>query len=271
MNNISIARETIRITEQGSYALNGKTVSLPDMNFRQVTVLTPEQGAALTAAFQPRKDAMCRIEVTAEDSFSAAQAMGGVPLVLNFANAHHAGGGFMLGANAQEEALCRCSTLYASLTAEAAKEMYHYNNTHLSAVESDYMLLSPEVCVFRDHKCELLEQPFAAAVITAPAPNRRGAALFARKKTIRDTFRRRIRIILAAAAQYGYRELVLGAWGCGAFGNQPNEVAGDFRHVIVKEKYGSAFDRIRFAVYGNPEGRNIRAFASEFEKETGKA
>ena len=270
MNNISVARETIRIIERGSYTVGGKTVSLPDMNYSQVIVMTPEQGAALVDAFQPRFGSMCSISVTAEDTFSAAQTMGGVPLVLNFANGHHAGGGFLFGANAQEEALCRCSTLYASISSETAKEMYRYNNTHLSAVESDYMLLSPSVCVFRDYRSEMLEQPFPAAVITAPAPNRRGAAAFANKQTIRETFQRRIRIILAAAAQYGYRDAVLGAWGCGAFGNDPAAVAADFRQVIVQEHFGSAFDRIRFAVCGNPNGRNIRAFLDEFAKETAK-
>lgn len=265
MNRIAIAKETIRITELGKYEVNGKTVALPAQDFAQTAVYSPERGAALVQAFTPREGAaLCRIAVTNEDSFSAARALGGVPLVMNFANAHHAGGGFLLGAQAQEEALCRCSTLYASLTSPAAKEMYHYNNRHLSRVESDYMLLSPQVCVFRDAECSLLPEPFAAAVITAPAPNRRGAALFASAKLIEETFLRRIRILLSIAADCGYRDLVLGAWGCGAFGNDPQKVAGAFRQALVNERFGTAFDRVRFAVYGNPEGKNFRAFSTVF-------
>lgn len=100
---------------------------------------------------------MCKVSVINADSFQAARQYEN-PLVMNFANAHNPGGGFKLGANAQEEALCRCSTLYASITSKEASKMYLYNNTHLSTVESDYMLYSPDVCVFRDEQYELLEE-----------------------------------------------------------------------------------------------------------------
>ena len=144
--------------------------------------------------------------------------------------------------------------------------MYRYNNTRISAVESDYMLLSPEVCVFRDEHCALLEKPFTAAVITLPAPNRRGAAMLAPKKLIAETMTRRIRIMLHIAAKHGYRELVLGAWGCGAFGNSPEDVSGYFKSVLIGEEYGRCFDRVVFAVYGKPDGTNITAFRQTFGK-----
>lgn len=265
MNNIAIAKETIRITEAGQYPLGEKTVSLPDYDFTAVTVISPETGekllaSALNAEKYPEP---CSIAVTTEDSFAAA-ARFEKPLVMNFANAHHAGGGFLLGANAQEEALCRCSTLYASIHSEAAKEMYTYNNTHASSVESDYMLLSPNVCVFRDHHCRLTEQPFTVGVVTVPAPNRHGAALFASGKKIEETILRRIRIMLRAAVQYGYRDLVLGAWGCGAFGNDPAVVAECFRKALADDGLSAYFRNICFAVYGSPEGRNYKAFTAVF-------
>ena len=162
---------------------------------------------------QFQKTDSCKITIENCDSFEAAKKLEN-PLVMNFANAHVAGGGFLLGATAQEEALCRCSTLYASISSEKAKEMYHYNNTHASMVESDYMLLSPEVCVFRDVNCQLMTDTFTTAVITIPAPNRRGAALLASKQLITETFLRRIRIMLRLSAKHGYQSLVLGAWGC---------------------------------------------------------
>lgn len=187
-------------------------------------------------------------------------------MVMNFANAHVPGGGFLLGATAQEEALCRCSTLYASIHSAKASEMYRYNNTHVSAVESDYMLLSKEVYVYRDEKCEPLEAPFQVGVITIPAPNRHGAAMFAPAALVRDTMQRRIRIMLRVAAKHGYRELVLGAWGCGAFGNNPVDVAGYFKQVFVGEQYGKCFEKVCFAVYGREDGRNITAFREQFQK-----
>lgn len=263
MNKIAIARETIRITKEKQYTVGEQTVFLPEQNYAQTLVYTPETGAALPSAM--RNDApMCTFSVTTEDSFEAARQFVN-PLVMNFANAHSPGGGFLLGAQAQEEALCRCSTLYASLTSEEAKEMYHFNNTHLSPVESDYILLSPVVCVFRDVRCELLKTPFSAAVITLPAPNRRGAAIFASNETINQTILRRIRIMLRIAAANGYRNLVLGAWGCGEFGNKPEQVAATFRQVLIDEQYGTAFDEVRFAIYGRPDGRNYLAFQKIFD------
>ena len=210
-----------------------------------------------------------KISVTKEGSFQAAMRLASMNpeakiAVMNFANAHRAGGGFELGANAQEEALCRCSTLFASISSAEAKEMYRYNNSHISAVESDYMLLSPEVCVFRDAEGQLMEDNFTAAVITVPAPNKRGAAMFATSKLISETFIRRIRIMLAIAIENGYRNLVLGAWGCGAFGNKPESVAEYFRQVLIDDGYGKCFDNVCFAIYGRTDSRNFTAFNDVF-------
>ena len=170
----------------------------------------------------------------------------------------------MLGANAQEEALCRCSTLYASITSDAAAEMYRYNNTHLNAVESDYMLFSPNVCVFRDHHCNLTDDLFQTAVITAPAPNRRGAAVLAGKKLLHDTFVRRFGIILRVAAMHGFRNVVLGAWGCGAFGNSPETVSECCAEALRSDGLANCFEEVCFAVYGKEDSRNYQAFAARF-------
>lgn len=263
MNNISAAKETIKITEKGSYTIAGKEVKLTGAPFDKVEVCTPEKGGELIKRPVPDGD-MCRIIVTNEDSFSAASRYER-PYVMNFANAHKAGGGFMLGANTQEESLCRCSTLYASIHSDKAAEMYRYNNTHLSTVESDYMLYSPEVCVFRSKDLELLEEPFQASVITTSAPNRYGAAFIASKQTVEETFLRRIRIVLRIAEEHGHKNLILGAWGCGAFGNKPDEVAECFRKVLIDEGLGRAFDEVCFAVYGSTDGKNYKAFAEAFK------
>lgn len=265
MNNIEIAKQTMKITKEKAYEISGKRIDLPKMDFQTVEVFSPKAGKDLLAWDISEKfgERMCRISVVNEDSFQAARRFE-KPFVMNFANAHNPGGGFLLGANAQEEALCRCSTLYASITSKAASEMYVYNNTHLSAVEFDYMLLSPNVCVFRNEKYELLEQPFTAAVITIAAPNRYGAALLAPGKLIEETMVRRIRIMLRIAAKKEYRNLILGAWGCGAFGNKPKDVSGYFQKVLIEEGYGRCFDEVCFAIYGSTDGKNITAFREKF-------
>ena len=265
MNNIAVANETIKITADGFYEKDGKRVELPKNDFTAVTAYSPEKGAELLKNTVIPDGKICEITVTTEDSFTAASRFE-KPFVMNFANAHKAGGGFRLGANAQEEALCRCSTLYASITSENAKEMYRFNNTHLSSVESDYMLYSPNVCVFRDHHCELLSEPFTTAVITIPAPNKRGAALLASNKKIAETMTRRIRIMLAIAAENSHKNLVLGALGCGAFGNKPDEVSEYFRNVLINERYGKLYDHVSFAIYGKEDGRNYLCFKKTFSE-----
>ena len=263
MNNIAIAKETIKITAQRSYILDGKEIKLPEGEYEKALVFSPKMGEELLKKNIPQEGELCRISVTTEDSFQAAHRYENA-FVMNFANAHNAGGGFTLGANAQEEALCRCSTLYASIHSAAASEMYRYNNTHLRAVESDYMIYSPKVCVFRNEKCELIEEPFFASVITVPAPNRHGAALFASNKTIKEAMMRRIRIMLMIAAENSHKSLILGAWGCGAFGNKPAEVAQYFREILIDEGFGRMFDEVCFAVYGKKDGRNYKAFREAF-------
>ena len=265
MNAIGIAKETIDITTKMEYILNGNVIQLPQVDYKRVVVYSPEDGEDLLGCDISEKyhEGFCHVSIVNEDSFQAARRFEN-PLVMNFANAHKPGGGFLIGANAQEEALCRCSTLYASISSGHASEMYKYNNTHISSVESDYMLLSPDVCVFRDEKCKLLDKPVTASVITIPAPNRFGAAMFVSNKKIAEVMIRRIRIMLIIAVQNGYKNLVLGAWGCGAFGNNPQNVAQYFKTVLIDEGYGKFFEEVCFAIYGNPEGKNIRAFQEEF-------
>ncbi len=263
MSHIAIAKETLAVIKAGEYLYDGRTVRLPENNHAAVEVISPISGAALLEAPMPEAGAMCRIAVTTDDSISAALKLRH-PLVMNFANAHHPGGGFMLGASAQEEAICRCSTLYASISSQAAGEMYRYNNTHLSAVESDYMLFSPEVTVFRDGACHFLAEPATISVMTVPAPNRRGAAIFASGDKIGEAMYRRICIMLRFAAQRGIRDLVLGAWGCGAFGNAPQAVSGYFKRALLDNRLGAYFDTVVFAIYGRTDSKNYLAFKETF-------
>ena len=266
MNYVQIARETIRISQEGFYQVNGKTVSFPNRKYDNVIVISPKMGEEILKwdIDEKKEDGKPVIEVINADSFQAAKNLK-EPLVMNFANAHNPGGGFVLGATAQEEALCRCSTLYESIHSKAASEMYRYNNTHLSSTESDYMLLSPDVYVFRNANCEILEEPFHVGVVTIPAPNRHGAALLTSSATIKEVMLRRIRIMLRMATRHAYQNIVLGAWGCGAFGNNPKDVSAYFKQVLIDEEYGKCFEKVCFAIYGKEDGKNITAFREQFK------
>lgn len=264
VNNILIAKETKRIIKDGQYELAGEIVKIPAIDYESVDVISPQLGEELLFENREKeKVVLNNVYIVPEDSFQAAKRYNN-PLVMNFANAHKPGGGFEFGATAQEEALCRCSTLIASIGSEKAKEMYQYNNSHIISVESDYMLLS-KVCVFRNEKCELVKEPFLAGVITVPAPNRMGLAALTPTKKIDEAMIKRIQIMLLVAKAKKYKSLVLGAWGCGAFRNNPENVAKCFKIVLEEYGYAKYFDNICFAIYGSENGKNITAFRKCFE------
>jgi len=204
------------------------------------------------------------IEVTPETTYVAARRLCAVekaasPVALNFASARNVGGGFLNGAKAQEEDLCRASALYPCL--EPQREYYEANRANRSALYTDHMIWSPEVPFFRDDKGELLEQPFTISIITAPAPNRAEVQRDpSQLEALRETFRRRCLQVLQIAAHRGHRTLVLGAWGCGAFRNDPEDAVNAFEAAL--RRTAGAFERVVFAVYERQDdGPNRTAFA----------
>lgn len=264
--NRQVARETLLITEQDFYLKDGKRIDLVGENFDEAIVILPDDATEFGKHLpQPPEDSFADISITNEDSFAAASKLGGNCLVMNFASAHSPGGGFLTGANAQEESLCRESTLYRSLTSEVADEIYAYNGRHRNPCKYNAMILSPNVCVFRDIKDEFLDEPFSTAVITIPALNKNGGAKNIPQGIIDDVMVSRLRNMFAAAVHYGYRNLVLGAWGCGAFGHDPERVAEYFHDVLLHEEFGAYFDKIVFAILDKGAKRNLKAFQEIFD------
>src|SRR6185436_9140860 len=123
-----------------------------------------------------------------------------------------AGGGFLRGARAQEEVLCRSSALIATLSGD---RMYEAHRRFAHGVSSDWVILSPEVPVFRDDSGTALDAPWTLSFITCAAPYAPAVG----QPAAGDLLKARIGRVLAVARAHGYDTLVLGAWGCGAFGN----------------------------------------------------
>ncbi|MFJ8016065.1 TIGR02452 family protein [Streptomyces sp. NPDC096339] len=224
-----------------------------------------------------RGPAATAIEVTGESSTVAARrlAAGGLETVagaprvavLNFASARNPGGGYVRGAKAQEEALCRASALYETLL--EAPEYYEVHRAERSTFYTDRVIHSPAVPVFRDDRGELMEPPFRAGFLTSPAPN---AGTIRRQEPERageipQALARRARLVLEVAALHGYERLVLGAWGCGVFRNDPHEVARAFAGQLTGTFTG-VFERVVFAVLDRDPGPR-RAFERVFEGHSG--
>jgi uncharacterized protein (TIGR02452 family) len=184
-------------------------------------------------------------------------------IALNFASAKNPGGGFLSGSEAQEESLARASSLYACLD---GRSMYPFHRRHGDSLYTDYVIYSPSVVVFRDDDGKLLETPFTCSFLTAPAPNA-GAVLQrdpARGDELRQALRRRIDKVLSVAAVEGYDAIILGAWGCGVFKNDPIEVAGQFQAALNGD-FAGVFRLICFAVLDRSnDGGTIAPFERAF-------
>lgn len=245
----ALGRETKRILELGHYtAPSGRTVDIADDVRRAVeaTLPYPPDEPVPRPRFSP---VATRFEVVNETTLDAARrlvAEGHRPVALNFASAKNPGGGFLNGARAQEESLCRASALSACLLRQP---MYDFHRRLGGGMYTSYALYSPDVPVFRTDEGSLLEVPYLCAFITAPAVNAKVVLgrEAARHPAVFAAMQERVYKVLAIAAAHGQDAAVLGAWGCGVFGNDPREIAELFRRELTGAFHG-AFARVVFAV-----------------------
>jgi len=262
-------REAVAITAAGGYLTpSGRRVELAEPVARAVSLsrdCMPDVAVAVSA--RPTDAAPTRVSVVNGTSLASARAIalrGVTPLVLNFASGKNAGGGFLKGARAQEESLARSSALFACLTKSG---MYAHHRASGDCLYTDWMIHSRDVPVFRDDESgDLLEASYACAFLTAPAPN--AAEVLQREPSRRDevngVMSARVGRALAICAAEGHRRLVLGAWGCGVFGNDPAIVARAFGEAL-DGTYAGVFDEVVFAVLDwSDERRFIRPFAERF-------
>jgi uncharacterized protein (TIGR02452 family) len=208
------------------------------------------------------------VELTPETTLEAARRLtiAGAEedlVCLNFASAKNPGNGFLSGSQAQEESLARSSGLYPCISQMA--EMYDHNRRLGTCLYSDHMIYSPGVPVFRDDSGKLLEAPYKLAFITAPAVNA-GAVMRnepARVNEIKATMESRLRKILWVAEQNRHQRLILGAWGCGVFGNSPATVATIFSEAMGPAgPFHGCFKQVVYAIYDRSSDQAIaKAFA----------
>ena len=204
------------------------------------------------------------------------------PAVLNMASLYHPGGGVLQGSGAQEEELCRRSTLAISLyqfslpggrygdlaemvCVKRRAERYPMDNTYGG-------IYSPDITFFRSTKDEgyaLLDEPFRAAVISVASLNYNpkhghnsldnGNIPEADKPILKE----KIRTILRIGALKGHDSLVLGALGCGAFCTPPAQMARLFHEVMDEQEFEGRFRKIVFAIIDSPSSNNFKPFLKE--------
>ena len=257
------------------------------INSSERLLLAVENSIQNTAIYQPYCDFSARsdrrhmtVTVTNERSLEAAARLsekhgGGRIAVLNFASATNAGGGVTKGSSAQEEALCRCSTLYPCLNTEhLRKNFYQVNRAGHSALYSDVCIYTPDILMIKSDTSSPERLPedkwINIDIITCAAPNLReqpsnhmnpnaGDPVKLSDRELLELHIKRGRNIMQTAVRNNADVLVLGAFGCGAFRNDPKIVSRAYKKLCTE--FGGYFDEICFAVFGPPDDqRNFNAF-----------
>ena len=268
--NVEIFRDTERLCK-----INPKlSASVKKATSSQKLIL---EGDPLAAQKKDIYEEPARVIVSKKRTYEAAAAYKGYHVVVhNFASASNPGGGVVKGANAQEECLCRCSGLYFNLN---SKDMWNgfyqpHRNAH-DPIHNDDIIFTPGVTVFKTDSAMPKLMPesdwYDVDVITCAAPNLRNKPsnqynngdgyrpIIMKDKELLALHEKRLRRILEVALSEGCDTIILGAFGCGAFENNPEVVALAYRNVI--KEYLNAFKNIEFAVYCSlRDDSNFRIF-----------
>ena len=233
--------------------------------------------------FDKLKRYSTEISVVNQDCLRAAKELyddGYSPAVVNFASFKVPGGGVRKGSRAQEENLCRRTNLFESIFRfidTLAKEYgLPLEKKRYPLPVNHGAIYSPSISVFResdDKNYEFMDELFNVDVITIAAlknPPLEKGHMNAWAKSIT---KEKIRTMLNLAIYWENDSIVLGAFGCGAFANPPEDVAKLFKEVLSEPEYCDKFEKIVFAVLDdgtshrahNPRG-NYLPFVETFSE-----
>jgi uncharacterized protein (TIGR02452 family) len=264
---VSVFEDTMERIKQSADLTSAMEHSLHNQQFIPAS-------AIISISDVPKADKPANIIVSQLRSFEAAvQYIGKRTAVLNFASATNPGGGVEKGASAQEECLCRVSTLYPCLTDQKMRDSFYTpHRKHGNALHNDDIIYTPKVLIIKDDDHNMLATPFLVDVISCAAPNLREKPNNAynsgdgNKVQISDNellalHEKRARKIFASAIANGVEVLILGAFGCGAFQNDPHIVAQAYKNVLPD--FAHYFRTIEFAIFCNAKNiENYQVFLS---------
>ena len=281
MDRKAVAKQTMAIMEKGYYEIEGHKIEIAALQKRSMEesfLLTPEQGTVILNKYESagENNVVMRKSYTAVTwncstvdailklTAEGKKGMGG----LNFASAKNPGGGFLNGAMAQEESIAASSCLYKTLLLH--KDYYVKNRDCKTMMYTDHAIYSPEVVFFRDKRFQLLKEPVTASVLTLPAVNMGQVMLKGEDvEYAEQVMKRRMKLSLGIFAEQGCGHLVLGAYGCGVFRNDPEKVAKWWRELL-DHTFRDVFETIVFAVLDTSSSQaSINAFEKVWGEEEG--
>ena len=156
-------------------------------------------------------------------------------LILNFASPFFPGGGYKLGFTTQEESLCYATSLYGEISKIKLRKFYFKNFLYLlNPVYTNEAILSRKVTIYRDNNFNLLKEPKNIDILTIAAPNNNFAKMmpWISEKQIQNAMKKKIELINFIINKYKYQTVILGAFGCGAFGNDIKNTAKIFKENV---------------------------------------
>lgn len=276
--NLNVFKDTERLVKTNKYLSeavkrsNVKQVIIPE--YMEVKDIIQETGININSDG-------ASIIVSRKRTFEAASAYEGMKVcVHNFASATNPGGGVTKGSSAQEECLCRCSTLYFNLnTSEMWSGFYSPHRAMQNPIHNDDCIYTSDVVVFKsDTACPSVlpeEQWYKVNVVTCAAPNLR--LIPSNAMNFRDGNKgikiadsdlyglhvKRLTRIMEVAKAGKNEVIILGAFGCGAFENNPKVVAQAAKTVV--DMFVNDFKIVEFAIYcSQRDEQNYKAFCEVF-------
>lgn len=276
-----IGDETLKAIGDGVYTLDGQTYDLAQSlsNSKLSTrYYSPDSMLSNWSTMQATGSSTPATEIFILETSTLAgsrmlskQATGAIG-VLNFASAKKPGGGFLTGAQAQEESIARSSTLYPTLMTTVGQNFY---TLHKRDPKGGYythaMIYSPGVIVFRDDD-GIWKEPLTIDVLTSAAVN----AGVVRKSffgqvagknvegQIERVMRERMARSLFLFEQQGVPNLVLGSFGTGVFQNNVGTVARIWAELLIapNARFRRSFHRVLFAIIGR---QTVDEFIASFD------
>ncbi|KAG6919320.1 hypothetical protein DXG01_007453 [Tephrocybe rancida] len=263
-----IAETTLAAIEKG-FVLNDVTHDLQKQSEdskKRTTYYAPDSllstwatPPSISASAKPTEFSVLEISTLEAAQLLTASAVDNEKVgVLNFASAKKPGGGFLTGAQAQEESIARASTLYPTLMTAQAQKFYNlHNRESRDGYYSHAMIHSPGILVFRDDDGRWIE-PIQIEIVTSPAVNagvvRKSGQLSAKatEEKIERVMKERMGRILFLFEQQGAKHIVLGSFGTGVFQNKVPMIARLWAELLTAPgaRFENRFTRVVFGVLG---------------------
>ncbi|KAG6866008.1 hypothetical protein C0991_009680 [Blastosporella zonata] len=265
-----IAKDTLAAIETG-FVVKGVTHDLhtkSEDSKKRTTYYSPDSLLSTwstppitIAAAKPTEFSILEISTLDAACFLATSAVDNEKIgILNFASAKRPGGGFLTGAQAQEESIARASTLYPTLMTSQAQKFYTlHNRDSKDGYYSHAMVYSPRVIVFRDDSGGWIE-PIEVDVVTSPAVNagvvRKSLmgrlSAQASEEKIERVMKERMGRILFLFEQQGAKHIVLGSFGTGVFQNKVAMIGRIWAELLIAPgaRFENRFTRVVFGILG---------------------